>query len=118
MVEGGNLLDRDLPPSWAMDGRTYDTVGTLSYNIEDLILRACEGTMRENGRMEGNKHGPTLNLTLRGAGCVWEAACPCFEGCLVAAALVCWLCCWGCCSVGIGEGGEDRGREEERIGEE
>jgi len=52
MVEGGNLLDRDLPAGWAMDGRTDDTVGTLSYNIEDLILRACERSrtnMRERG---------------------------------------------------------------------
>jgi len=77
MVEGGNLLDRNLPASWAMDSRTDDAVGTLPYDIEDLILRACgesRASMRENGGMEENKHGPTLNLTLRGAGCVWEAA--------------------------------------------
>ena len=52
MVEGGNLLDRDLPASWAMDSRTDDTVGTLSHNIEDLVLRTCKGgqvNMRENG---------------------------------------------------------------------
>jgi len=77
MVEGGNLFDRNLSASWAMDGRTDDTVGTLSYDVEDLILRTCERSqvnVRENRGAEGNKHGPTLNLTLRGAGCVWEAA--------------------------------------------
>ena len=77
MVEGGNLLDRDLSAGWAMDGRTDDTVGTLSYDIEDLILRTCEGcrmNTRWNGGMEGNQHEPTLNLTLRGAGCAWEEA--------------------------------------------
>jgi len=42
MVEGGNLLDRNLSAGWAMDSRTYDTVGTLSYDIEDLVLRTCE----------------------------------------------------------------------------
>jgi len=42
MVEGGNLLDRNLSAGWAMDGRTDDTVGTLSYDIEDLVLRALE----------------------------------------------------------------------------
>ena len=49
MVEGGNLLDRDLSASRAMDGRTDDTIGTLSYDIEDLILRACDGPPGEHG---------------------------------------------------------------------
>jgi hypothetical protein len=77
MVEGGNLLDRDFSAGWAMDGRTDDTVGTLSYDIEDLILRACEGcqvSTRKNRGLGVYKHGPTLNRTLRGAGCAWEAA--------------------------------------------
>ena len=42
MVEGGNLLDRNLSARWAMDSRANDTIGTLSYDIEDLVLRACE----------------------------------------------------------------------------
>jgi hypothetical protein len=77
VVEGGNLLDRNLSSRWAMDSGTNDTVGTLSYDIEDLILRACEAyrvSTKENGGVGENKHGPTLNLTLRGAGCAWEEA--------------------------------------------
>lgn len=42
MVEGGNLLDGNLSAGRTMDGRTDDTVGTLSYNIKDLVLRTCE----------------------------------------------------------------------------
>ena len=77
MVEGSNLLDRNLSSSRAMDSGTNDTVGTLSYDIEDLILRSCEAyrvSTKENGGVRENKHGPTLNLTLRGVGCAWEEA--------------------------------------------
>lgn len=42
MVEGGNLLDRNLSAGRTMNGRANDTVGTFSYDIEDLVLRTCE----------------------------------------------------------------------------
>ena len=42
MVERGNLLDRNLSAGGTMDGRANDTVGTLSYDIKDLILRTWE----------------------------------------------------------------------------
>ena len=42
MVERGDLLDRNLSAGGTMDGRTNDTVGTLSYDIKNLILRTWE----------------------------------------------------------------------------
>jgi hypothetical protein len=41
MVEGGNFLYRNLSAGRTMDSGTDDAIGTLSYNIKDLVLRTC-----------------------------------------------------------------------------
>jgi hypothetical protein len=38
MIERSNLLDCDLAASWPVQCRAHNTVGTLSDNIQDLVL--------------------------------------------------------------------------------
>lgn len=78
VVERGYLLDGDLAPRRSVDGGADDSVCALAYDIEDLVLCACDAihdTVHDpHDARCGKEHAPTLNRTLRGAGCAWEAA--------------------------------------------